>query len=125
MLTDIRRFIDFLPSSNIQSAPIRETFDKISRSELRFGLPDTENSNTPYDIKEFIIKSVIEGDFFEIQSSFAKNIVVGFGRIDGYTVGFVGNQPLNLAGVLDSDASRKAVNLFDFVVIFYSNSNFC
>tara|TARA_B000000609_G_scaffold96616_1_gene73714 strand:- start:19 stop:984 length:966 start_codon:yes stop_codon:yes gene_type:complete len=114
MLTDIRRFIDFLPSSNIQSAPIRETFDKISRSEPGLDYLIPENSNTPYDIKEFIIKSVDEGDFFEIQPNFAKNIVVGFGRIDGYTVGFVGNQPLNLAGVLDSDASRKAARFVRF-----------
>jgi len=114
MLSDIRRFIDFLPSSNTQSAPIKETLDKVSRSETSLDYLIPENSNTPYDIKEFIIKAIDEGDFFEIQSNFAKNIVVGFGRIDGYTVGFVGNQPLNLAGVLDSDASRKAARFVRF-----------
>ena len=72
-------------------------------------LPLPENSNTPYDIKEFIIKSVDEGDFFEIQPNFAKNIVVGFGRIDGYTVGFVGNQPLNLAGEIGRASCRERV----------------
>ena len=114
MLSDIRRFIDFLPSSNIQSAPIKETSDKASRSETSLDYLIPENSNTPYDIKEFIIKAIDEGDFFEIQPNFAKNIVVGFGRIEGYTVGFVGNQPLNLAGVLDSDASRKAARFVRF-----------
>ena len=114
MLSDIRRFIDFLPSNNIQSAPIKETSDKASRSETSLDYLIPENSNTPYDIKEFIIKAIDEGDFFEIQPNFAKNIVVGFGRIEGYTVGFVGNQPLNLAGVLDSDASRKAARFVRF-----------
>ena len=125
MLSDIRRFMDFLPSSNIQSAPARRTKDKVSRSEPSLDTLIPENSNTPYDIKEFIIKAIDEGDFFEIQSSFAKNIVVGFGRIDGYTAGFVGNQPMNLAGVLDSDASRKAARFKDFVTFFYSNCYFC
>jgi propionyl-CoA carboxylase beta chain len=68
-------------------------------------IPD--NPNKPYDMKELILKVVDEGDFFEIQENFAKNIVVGFARMEGQTVGVVANQPLVLAGVLDSDASRK------------------
>ena len=66
-----------------------------------------ENPNKPYDIKELILKVVDEGDFFEISAAYAKNIVTGFGRVAGRTVGFVANQPMVLAGVLDSDASRK------------------
>ena len=114
MLADIRRFIDFLPSSNTSGVPKKKTKDNSKRSEESLDMLIPENSNTPYDIKEFIIKSVDEADFFEIQKDFAKNIVVGFGRIDGYTAGFVGNQPLNLAGVLDSDASRKAARFVRF-----------
>ena len=76
------------------------------------------SSNKPYDIKELIRKVADEGDFFEIQTSFAKNIVCGFGRVEGSTVGFVANQPMVLAGVLDSDASRKAARFVRFCDCF-------
>src|SRR3954453_3941408 len=76
------------------------------------------NPNQPYDIKELIHKVADEGDFFEIQESFAPNIVVGFGRIEGSPVGFVANQPMVLAGVLDSDASRKAARFVRFCDCF-------
>ncbi|MGO7427569.1 carboxyl transferase domain-containing protein, partial [Rhizobium ruizarguesonis] len=76
------------------------------------------SSNKPYDIKELIRKVADEGDFFEIQASFAGNIVCGFGRVEGSTVGFVANQPMVLAGVLDSDASRKAARFVRFCDCF-------
>ncbi|RTM01006.1 MAG: methylmalonyl-CoA carboxyltransferase, partial [Bradyrhizobiaceae bacterium] len=79
-------------------------------------IPD--NPNKPYDMKELILKVVDEGDFFEIAEGFAKNIVTGFGRIAGRTVGFVANQPMVLAGVLDSDASRKAARFVRFCDAF-------
>ena len=79
-------------------------------------IPD--NPNKPYDMKELILKVVDEGDFFEISETFAKNIVTGFGRIAGRTVGFVANQPMVLAGVLDSDASRKAARFVRFCDAF-------
>jgi len=79
-------------------------------------IPD--NPNKPYDMKELIQKVVDEGDFFEISEAFAKNIVTGFGRIAGRTVGFVANQPMVLAGVLDSDASRKAARFVRFCDAF-------
>ena len=66
-----------------------------------------ENANMPYDMGELVLKMVDEGDFFEIQPDFAKNIIVGFGRMEGRTVGFVANQPMVLAGVLDSDATAR------------------
>ncbi|NBR11451.1 MAG: methylmalonyl-CoA carboxyltransferase, partial [Alphaproteobacteria bacterium] len=72
----------------------------------------------PYDMKELISKTVDEGDFFEIQESFAKNIITGFGRMEGRTVGIVANQPMVLAGVLDSDASRKAARFVRFCDAF-------
>jgi propionyl-CoA carboxylase beta chain len=79
-------------------------------------IPD--NPNKPYDMKELILKVVDEGDFFELSETFAKNIVTGFGRIAGRTVGFVANQPMVLAGVLDSDASRKAARFVRFCDCF-------
>ena len=77
-----------------------------------------DNPNKPYDIKELIAKVADEGDFFEIQEAHAKNIVTGFGRIEGATVGVVANQPLALAGVLDSDASRKGARFVRFCDCF-------
>ena len=77
-----------------------------------------DNPNKPYDMKELILKVADEGDFFEIQEAHAKNIVTGFGRIEGSTVGFVANQPMALAGVLDSDASRKAARFVRFCDCF-------
>jgi len=77
-----------------------------------------DNPNKPYDIKELILKVADEGDFFEVSSAYAKNIVTGFGRIAGRTVGFVANQPMVLAGVLDSDASRKAARFVRFCDAF-------
>ena len=72
----------------------------------------------PYDMEELILKVVDEGDFFEIQAAHARNIIVGFGRIEGHTVGFVANQPMFLAGVLDSDCSRKAARFVRFCDCF-------
>jgi propionyl-CoA carboxylase beta chain len=77
-----------------------------------------DNPNKPYDMKELILKVVDEGDFFEIQGAYAKNIITGFGRIEGRTVGVVAQQPMVLAGVLDSDASRKGARFVRFCDAF-------
>jgi propionyl-CoA carboxylase beta chain len=95
--------------------PTRDPADRIEPS-LDTLIPD--NPNKPYDIKELILKVADEGDFFEIQEAFARNIVVGFARMEGSTVGIVANQPLVLAGVLDSDASRKAARFVRFCDCF-------
>ncbi|EHN76692.1 hypothetical protein SMCF_3793, partial [Streptomyces coelicoflavus ZG0656] len=76
------------------------------------------NPNQPYDMKELILKVVDEADFFEIGADFAKNIICGFGRLDGQTVGIVANQPQVLAGVLDIDSSRKAARFVRFCDAF-------
>ena len=76
------------------------------------------NPNTPYDMKELIQKVADEGDFFEIGPDFGKNVIIGFGRMEGSTVGFVANQPMSLAGVLDIDASRKAARFVRFCDCF-------
>ncbi|MGP7983510.1 acyl-CoA carboxylase subunit beta [Rhodoblastus sp.] len=117
-LLQMRRLIDFLPASNTDEVPEWPTFDQDDRYDMSLNTLIPDNPNKPYDMKELIVKVVDEGDFFEIQEAHAKNIVVGFGRFDGRTVGIVGNQPLVLAGVLDSDASRKAARFVRFCDAF-------
>ncbi|MQT12636.1 acyl-CoA carboxylase subunit beta [Segnochrobactrum spirostomi] len=117
-LLDIRRFMDFLPSNNVTGVPEWPSFDDPDRAEPSLDTLVPDNANKPYDVKELILKTVDEGDFFEIQAGFAKNIVIGFGRIEGRTVGIVANQPMVLAGVLDSDASRKAARFVRFCDCF-------
>ena len=101
-LLQMRRLIDFLPSNNTDGVPEWPSFDDIERVDMSLDTLIPDNPNKPYDMKELIRKVVDEGDFFEISETFAKNIVTGFGRIAGRTVGFVANQPMVLAGVLDS-----------------------
>src|SRR6186997_143899 len=114
-LLQMRRLIDFLPSNNSDGVPEWPSFDDIERVEMSL---DTLVPDNPYDIKELILKVVDEADFFEIAETFAKNIVTGFGRVAGRTVGFVANPPMVLAGVLDSDASRKAARFVRFCDAF-------
>ena len=117
-LLQTRRFVDFLPTSNREKPPTRPTSDPIDRAEMSLDSLVPENPNKPYDIKELIHKVVDEGDFFEIQPDFAGNIVIGLGRMDGSTVGFVANQPTVLAGCLDIDSSRKAARFVRFCDAF-------
>ena len=117
-LIEMRRLFDFLPQNNRAALPELDSADDPERIELSLDTLIPDNPNKPYDIKELILKVVDEGDFFEIQEAFARNIVAGFGRIEGRTVGFVANQPLVLAGVLDSDASRKAARFVRFCDCF-------
>ena len=117
-LNQLRRLIDFLPLSNRTGVPERPSFDLRDHVEPSLDTLVPENANMPYDMGELVLKMVDEGDFFEIQPDFAKNIIVGFGRMEGRTVGFVANQPMVLAGVLDSDASRKAARFVRFCDCF-------
>jgi propionyl-CoA carboxylase beta chain len=117
-LLQMRRLIDFLPASNLEHPPKLPSFDDPDRIDMSLDTLIPDNPNKPYDIKELILKVVDEGDFFEIQASFAKNIVVGFARMEGRTVGIVANQPMVLAGVLDADASRKAARFVRFCDCF-------
>ena len=117
-LTQVRRLVDFLPLSNRDRPPVRESLDETDREEPSLDTLVPSDANKPYDIKELISKVVDEADFFEISEAYAKNIVTGFGRIDGMTVGLVANQPLQLAGVLDIDASRKAARFVRFCDAF-------
>ena len=117
-LTQVRRLIDFLPGSNREKAPARESFDDPNRCEPSLDTLVPDNANKPYDMKELILKVADEADFFEISPDFAKNIITGFGRMDGETVGFVANQPQVLAGVLDIDSSRKGARFVRFCDAF-------
>ena len=117
-LLQMRRLLDFLPSNNKSGVPELPTKDSPDRAEPSLDTLIPDNPNKPYDIKELILKVVDEGDFFEIQDAFARNIVTGFARMEGRTVGIVANQPMVLAGVLDSDASRKAARFVRFCDCF-------
>ena len=117
-LLQMRRFIDFLPQSNVAPVPVLPSFDDRERIEPSLDTLVPANPNQPYDMKELIHKVVDEGDFFEIQENFARNIITGFARMDGSTIGIIANQPMVLAGVLDSDASRKAARLVRFCDCF-------
>ena len=117
-LLQMRRLLDFLPANNTAGVPEWPSFDDIERHDGSLDTLVPDNPNKPYDIKELILKLVDEGDFFEISATFAGNIVTGFGRLAGRTVGFVANQPMVLAGVLDSDASRKAARFVRFCDAF-------
>jgi propionyl-CoA carboxylase beta chain len=117
-LLQMRRLMDFLPTSNLSGVPELPTRDPWDREEISLNTLIPDNPNKPYDIKELIEKVVDEGDFFEVQETFARNIVIGFARMEGRTVGIVANQPMVLAGVLDSDASRKAARFVRFCDCF-------
>ena len=117
-LEEIRRLYDFLPLNNRASAPHWPVEDDPRRLEMSLDTLIPENGAQPYDMMELISKVSDEGDFFEIGRAFAPNIITGFGRVEGSTVGFVANQPIVLAGVLDSDASRKAARFVRFCDCF-------
>ena len=117
-LQEVRRLIDFLPLSNREKPPVRPFFDDVDRIEESLDTLIPDNPNTPYDMKELILKIADEHDFFEIQEDFAKNIITGFVRLEGRTVGVVANQPMVLAGCLDIDSSRKAARFVRFCDAF-------
>ena len=117
-LEQIRRLFDFLPLSNRERPPERPFFDDARREDHSLDTLIPNNPNQPYDMKELILKLSDESDFFEVQEDFAANIVTGFIRLEGRTVGVVANQPLVLAGVLDIDSSRKAARFVRFCAAF-------
>ena len=117
-LQQLRRFVDFLPGSNRERPPERPTDDPADRQEPSLDTLIPDNPNEAYDVRELIEKLVDEGDFFELQLDYAKNVMIGFGRMDGSTVGIVANQPMVLAGCLDIDASVKAARFIRFCDCF-------
>ena len=117
-LLSLRRFIDFLPTSNVDEAPQRQAMDPVTRTEPSLDTLIPDNPNKPYDMHELITKVVDDGDFFELKPDFAGNILIGFGRMDGSTVGIVANQPMVLAGCLDIQSSVKAARFVRFCDAF-------
>jgi propionyl-CoA carboxylase beta chain len=117
-LAEVRRLVDFLPLNNRKTVPRRPFFDDVKRLDESLDTLIPDNTNTPYDMKELILKLADEGDFYEIQEHFAKNIITGFVRLEGSTVGVVANQPMVLAGCLDIDSARKAARFVRFCDAF-------
>ena len=117
-LLSLRRFVDFLPANNGEKPPLRPADDPSERVEPSLDTLIPDNPNKPYDMKELIDKVVDDDDFFELQPDFAANIIIGFGRIEGSTVGFVANQPMVLAGCLDISSSIKAARFVRFCDCF-------
>ena len=114
----VRRFFNYLPSNNREKAPIREAGDPPDRDDFSLDTLIPDNPNKPYDMKELVAKVVDDGEFFELQPDYAKNILIGFARMDGQVVGIVANQPMVLAGVLDINSSKKAARFVRFCDAF-------
>ncbi len=117
-LAMLRRFMNFLPASNKEKPPVQPTNDPAERMDMSLDTLVPDNANKPYDMRELIIKTVDDSDFFELQPDYAKNILIGFGRMDGQPVGIVANQPLVLAGCLDIKSAIKAARFVRFCDAF-------
>ncbi|MEZ5360392.1 MAG: acyl-CoA carboxylase subunit beta [Candidatus Zixiibacteriota bacterium] len=114
----VRALMSYLPLNNMEDPPFVETDDPISREDEDLNSIIPDNPNKPYDMKEIITRVVDEGRFLEIHADFAGNIIVGFARLGGYSVGIIANQPAVLAGVLDINSSRKAGRFIRFCDAF-------
>jgi propionyl-CoA carboxylase beta chain len=117
-LSMVRELLSFVPSNNLDDPPRKACTDPIDRADAALDKIIPDQSNQPYDIKEVIHVVVDDGYFFEVQEHYAKNIVVGFARLDGRSVGIVANQPAVLAGTLDINASVKAARFVRFCDCF-------
>jgi len=114
----LRRLFNYLPLNNREKPPLRPSNDRADRIDHSLDTLVPDNPNQPYDIKELIVKTADDGEFFELQPDYAKNIVIGFVRMEGQTVGVVANQPLVLAGCLDIKSSIKAARFVRFCDAF-------
>src|SRR5881394_3133013 len=106
-LEDVRYLMSFLPQNNLETAPRVDTGDDHERMDLELDTIVPDNPNKPYDMRDVVAHIVDDGDFFEVHEHFAKNLIVGFARLNGRAIGVVGNQPSQLAGVLDISSSEK------------------
>lgn len=114
----IRKLLGYIPQNNMEDPPFVKSVDDSLREDAALDSIIPENPNKPYDIKEVITKIVDNGEFFEIHTDYAPNIVVGFARLGGHSVGIVANQPAVLAGVLDINASEKGARFIRFCDCF-------
>ena len=117
-LLEVRRLFDFLPLNANEKAPHVDTFDTIERRDEALDTIIPDSANKPYDMREVVVRLADEGDFLELQKDHAGNILTGFIRIDGDTIGVVANQPLVLAGCLDINSSKKAARFIRFCDCF-------
>src|SRR5437764_9274621 len=117
-LSMIRELLSFIPSNNLDDAPRRDCSDPIDRADAELDTTVPAESNQPYDIKDVITHVVDDGYFFEVHEHYARNLAVGFARLNGRSVGVVANQPAFLAGVLDINASVKAARFVRFCDAF-------
>jgi methylmalonyl-CoA decarboxylase subunit alpha len=114
----IRKLLSYLPQNNLEDPPMAKNDDPIDRLEDALNEIIPENPNKPYDVKDIIYSIVDYGEFLEVQRNYAPNIITGFARFNGMSVGIVANQPKYLAGVLDINASRKAARFVRFCDAF-------
>jgi acetyl-CoA carboxylase carboxyltransferase component len=114
----IRKLLYYLPQNNMEDPPFLPTDDPADRGDEELDSLVPENPNKPYDMKDVIRRVVDDGDFFEVQEHWAQNIIVGFARLGGFSVGIVAQQPMILAGVLDIDSSTKAARFVRFCDCF-------
>ena len=114
----IRKLLSYLPQNNLEEPPLIQNYDPIDRHEDKLNTIVPDNPNLPYDMKEIIHSLVDNGEFLEVHQFYARNIIVGFARLNGASIGIVANQPNFLAGVLDCDASRKAARFVRFCDAF-------
>ncbi|ODU62260.1 MAG: methylmalonyl-CoA carboxyltransferase, partial [Acetobacteraceae bacterium SCN 69-10] len=117
-LLEVRRLVDFLPLNANAKPPRVHSFDTLERSEPALDTLIPDSANKPYDMREVVLRIADEGDFLELQQEHAGNILTGFIRLNGDTIGVVANQPLVLAGCLDIDSSRKAARFVRFCDAF-------
>jgi len=114
----VREMLSYMPSNNVDDPPFVTTTDDPNRRDAELDSIVPENPNKPYDMSEIVHRVVDEGHFLEIQKDFARNMLIGFARLGGYSVGVVANQPAFLAGCLDIDASVKAARFVRFCDAF-------
>ncbi len=114
----IKRLLSFVPQNNMENAPLIMSGDSPDRRNEALNILVPENPNEAYDMKEVIVRTVDNGDFFEIKEKFAPNIITGFARYNGHSVGIVANQPMHLSGVLDINSSVKAARFVRFCDCF-------
>ena len=117
-LAQVRRLLGFLPSNNMEDCPLAPTLDDPGRIDAALSDVIPDEPNKGYDMREIVVRVVDGGELMEVQQDFATNVVVGFARLNGRPVGIVGNQPANLAGVLDVNASMKAARFVRFCDCF-------
>lgn len=118
LLMNVRRLMSFIPSNNLEDAPRLHSSDDPNRKDAALDAIIPDNPNKPYDMRDVIKAIVDEGDFFEVHEHYAENILVGFARLDGRSIGIVANQPAALAGVLDIDSSIKGARFVRFCDCF-------